>query len=181
MAKIAIIIGSIREGRLGGTIAEWVYSYSQHREHTYSIIDLKEFALPLLTAPEPPISSGKRYSNAEVQRWSDAVDAVNAFIFITPEYNHSVPGAFKNAIDSLGMEWVRKPVALVGYGYGGASGAMQAWRQIFDSKLKLDATEAEVNLDISTVIKDGKFAENDDVNSILAEVLAELESKLPAR
>lgn len=129
--KIGIILGSIREGRNGERIANWVLEQAQQRgDAEYVLIDLKEFDVPLLTAPVPPMMMEKQYGDPGVTRWSQAIDACDAFILVTPEYNHGVPGALKNAVDTLGPEWQGKVVGFVGYGADGALRAIENWRVV---------------------------------------------------
>lgn len=129
--KIGIIIGSIREGRCGASVGEWVLEQAKDREgFDYEIVDLKSFDVPLLTSATVPGAARKKYDSPQVTAWSEAIDACDAFIFVTPEYNHSVPGAFKNAFDSLGSEWTGKAVGFVSYGAEGGVRAVEAWRPI---------------------------------------------------
>ena len=130
--KIGIIVGSIREGRLGLQIGEWIKQQADVRGRAadYVLIDLKGFDVPLFTSATHPMMAKKHYDDARVQAWSDAIDACDAFIFVTPEYNHSVPGAFKNAFDSLGPEWTGKAVGFVSYGAESGVRAVEAWRPI---------------------------------------------------
>ncbi len=115
MATIGIFVGSIREGRLGESVGQWVADAAAKRSGAdYKVLDLKEFNVPLLDAAVVPGAANKQYDDENVTRWSQAVDECDGFIFVTPEYNHSVPGAMKNAFDSLGSEWAGKPVAFVG-------------------------------------------------------------------
>src|SRR5690606_11910969 len=113
-------------------VADWVLEASRGRsgEAAYVSIDLAGLDVPLLTTSVHPMAAGKSYDDAGTQRWSDAVDACDAFVFVTPEYNHGVPGGFKNAVDSLGPEWVGKPVAFVGHGSVSGVRAIEQWRQI---------------------------------------------------
>ncbi|GAB6897417.1 NADPH-dependent FMN reductase [Kineosporia succinea] len=130
--KIGIIVGSVRDGaRRTEAIAKWVLAATDGRtDAEFELIDLKAFDVPLLTSSVVPAAAGKKYESANVQRWSEAVDAVDGFIFVTPEYNHGVPGAFKNAFDSLGAEWASKPVGFVSFGADGGIRAVEQWRQI---------------------------------------------------
>lgn len=129
--KIGIILGSIREGRSGASVAEWVAGRAGSREGaTYELIDLKTFDVPLLTSATVPGAANKQYDDERVTRWSQTIDSYDAFVFVTPEYNHSVPGGLKNAFDSLGGEWANKPVAFVSYGAEGGVRAVEHWRQI---------------------------------------------------
>ncbi|KAA0918559.1 NADPH-dependent FMN reductase [Dietzia sp. ANT_WB102] len=129
--KIGIILGSIREERSGKSVAEWVAEQAQTRQDaTYELIDLKSFDVPLLTSATVPGAAKKKYDDDRVARWSHVIDSFDAFVFVTPEYNHSVPGGLKNAFDSLGSEWSHKPVAFVSYGAEGGVRAVEHWRQI---------------------------------------------------
>lgn len=138
--KIGIVVGSIREGRIGESVANWVAETarkyvaeqdSQNAENAqFDIVDLKSFNVPLLTDPTVPGAAGGKYASPEVQAWADAISSYDAFIFVTPEYNHGVPGAFKNAVDSIFPEWWGKRVGFVGYGAAGGVRAVEQWRQI---------------------------------------------------
>lgn len=129
--KIGIILGSIREGRAGESVAHWVVDQASSREGaTYELVDLKSFDVPLLTSATVPGSANKQYSDERVTRWSQAIDSYDGFVFVTPEYNHGVPGGLKNAFDSLGNEWADKAVAFVSYGAEGGVRSVEHWRQI---------------------------------------------------
>ncbi len=169
--KIGIIVGSIREGRLGLQIGEWIKQQAdvQGRAADYVLIDLKGFDVPLFTSATHPMMAKKHYDDARVQAWSDAIDACDAFIFVTPEYNHGVPGAFKNAVDSLGSEWVGKPYAVVGYGAVGGVRAIENWRSVLANFSMVDIRN-ELNINLFTHFADGAFApnahQNDEVKAL---------------
>ncbi len=128
--KIGIVLGSIRENRFGQQVADWVMEQVAGRDDAeHELIDLKSFDVPLLTSPVHPMRANKQYDSEGTQRWSAAIDACDAYVFVTAEYNHSVPGPFKNAVDSLGPEWVGKPVGFISYGSIGGHRAVEAWRQ----------------------------------------------------
>lgn len=131
--KIGIIIGSVRDGRFGEGVAQWFIPIAKEggpAEVGFEVIDLKEFDLPVLTSATVPGAANKQYDDERVQRWSAAIDACDAFVFITPEYNHGVPGGFKNAFDSIGSEWAQKPVAFVSYGAEKGIRSVEHWRAI---------------------------------------------------
>lgn len=156
--KVGIIVGSIRDGRIGAAAGDFVHRIAAAREGgaEYELIDLDAFDVPLLTSGTHPMMANKQYDDAAVQAWSAAIDACDAYVFVTPEYNHSVPGAMKNAVDSLGGEWVGKPVAFVGYGSVGGVRAIEHWRQII-SNFSMPNVRAEVNLSLFTDWTDGEF------------------------
>lgn len=144
--KIGIVIGSIREGRKGGDVGQWVHELASTRDGVeLELIDLKSFNVPLLTSATVPGAARKRYDSAEVTAWSAAIDACDAFIFVTPEYNHGVPGAFKNAYDSLGNEWLGKPVAFVSYGAESGVRSVENWRTVVANFQQFDV-RAQVSL-----------------------------------
>lgn len=91
-------------------------------------IVLADFDLPLLTSATPPGMANGQYDDERVAAWGRTIAECDAFVFVTPEYNHSLPGAFKNAFDSLGVEWRDKAAAFVGYGAAGGVRAVEAWR-----------------------------------------------------
>ncbi|MDF0529001.1 NAD(P)H-dependent oxidoreductase [Tsukamurella sp. 8F] len=129
--KIGIIIGSVRDGRNGEAVAQWVYKAAEERtDAEFEIIDLKSFGVPVLTSATVPGAANKQYDDPAVTAWSKAIDEHDGFVFVTPEYNHGVPGGFKNAFDSLGSEWAHKTVGFVSYGADGGIRAVEQWRQI---------------------------------------------------
>lgn len=128
--KIGIIIGSVREGRKGAKVAEWVEKSAADRDADYTLIDLAEFDVPVLDWAKVPGAAKKQYEDEKVKAWSAAVDACDGYVFVTPEYNHSVPGGLKNAVDWLGPEWTGKALGLVSYGAESGVRAVEHWRQI---------------------------------------------------
>ncbi|WP_454228756.1 NADPH-dependent FMN reductase [Propioniciclava flava] len=169
--EIGIIVGSIREGRLGLQIGEWIKQQAdvQGRAADYVLIDLKGFDVPLFTSATHPMMAKKHYDDARVQAWSDAIDACDAFIFVTPEYNHGVPGAFKNAVNSLGSEWVGKTYAVVGYGAVGGVRAIENWRSVL-ANFSMVNIRNELNINLFTHFADGAFVpnahQNDEVKAL---------------
>src|SRR5437763_4592190 len=123
MLRVAIIIGSTRPGRKGEAVAHWVYEIAQQRSDAeFELVDIKDFNLPLLDELMSPIMG--QYTNEHTKTWSAKIASFDAYVFVTPEYNHTTSGALKNAIDFLYHEWVNKAAGFVGY--GGASGARAA-------------------------------------------------------
>lgn len=178
MKKIGVILGSIREGRLGAYVAKWFMEEASKREgYEYELLDLAAFDVPLLTSSIVPAAANKNYDNEQVQAWSDAVDSCDAFIFITPEYNHSIPGGFKNAFDALGSEWAGKPVAFVGYGADGGVRAVEAWRVIV-ANFEMHDLRNQVSLGLFTDFANGEFAPREVKANDRARVLEDIERVL---
>src|SRR5258705_438978 len=115
MLKIAIIIGSTRPGRKGEVVAKWAYEIARKRSAAeFELVDIKDFNLPLLDEPMPPFMG--QYHKDHTKAWSAKIASFDAYVFVTPEYNHATSGALKNAIDFLYHEWVNKAAGFVGYG-----------------------------------------------------------------
>jgi NAD(P)H-dependent FMN reductase len=91
-------------------------------------VDIKDFNLPLLDEPVPP-SQGK-YSKEHTKNWAAKVASFDGYVFVTPEYNHGISGALKNAIDFLYAEWNNKAAGFVGYGSAGGARAVEHLRLV---------------------------------------------------
>lgn len=125
---VAVIMGTVRQERQTDRIAQWVCSCITRRpDMSARLIDLRAYPLPFFDEPAPPLSGHCAPAAADFARTLAPADA---FVFVTPEYNHGVPAVLKNALDHLYVEWNRKPMAVVGYGglYGGVRAA-EALRQ----------------------------------------------------
>ena len=167
--KIGIIIGSTRDNRMGASVGEWVMAQTEGRtDATYELVDLADYNLPMLTTAMPPVMLNGQYA-ADVQPWADKIAEFDGFVFVTPEYNHGVPGAFKNAVDSLGSEWVGKPYAVVGYGAVGGVRAIENWRSVLANFSMVDIRN-ELNINLFTHFADGAFVpnahQNDEVKAL---------------
>lgn len=158
--KIGIIVGSIRDGaRKGEAVGKWVAEKAAAHAHVeLELLDLRDFGLPLLTSPTLPMQAGKQYDSDQVTAWSSAVDACDGFVFVTPEHNHGIPGAFKNAVDSLGPEWVGKTVGFVSYGVDGGVRCVEHWRPIVANFQMLDVRQQVVFTVFSDFDVQGGFA-----------------------
>ncbi|WFE36996.1 NAD(P)H-dependent oxidoreductase [Micromonospora sp. WMMD998] len=117
---LAVLVGSVRQPRMGRMIADWFVDHAgRHDGLRTDLVDLAEVPLPL--ADTPP---GGNPASPIAGR----LGAADAFVVVTPEYNHSFPAALKNAIDWHHREWVAKPVGFVSYGAG--SGGIRAVEQL---------------------------------------------------
>lgn len=114
--NVAVIVASTREGRHAPVVAEWLLGEMADRPHLApDVVDLAEIDLParMPSTRHPDVDALRR-----------RIDQADAFIVVTPEYNHSYPASLKHAVDLVGAEWRRKPVAFVSY--GGISGGLRA-------------------------------------------------------
>lgn len=126
--KIGIVIGSIREKRFGEQVGNWAAEQAAARDDAeYEVIDLRSFNVPLFTSATHPAMARGEYGSPEVNAWAEAIRGCDGLVFVTPEYNFSLPGGFKNAFDSI-AEWRGKPIAFISYGSAGGHRAVVAWR-----------------------------------------------------
>src|SRR5688572_22837788 len=129
MLNVAIIIGSTRPGRKAEDVARWVYGIAAKRsDASFEVVDIASFDLPLLDEAVPP--SMGQYAQPHTKAWAAKIATFDAFVFVTPEYNHSTSGALKNAIDYLFREWNDKAAGFVGYGGVGGTRAVEQLRLV---------------------------------------------------
>ena len=144
--KIYIVVGSVREGRTALKVAEWlrqeIESYGFNTIKT-EITDLKAWDLPIFAGANPPLTG--IYDQPKQQEWADYISKGDAFIFISPEYNHGYSPALKNALDYLGKEWRGKPAAYISYGATNGSRSIDQIRQV-GTQLGLVDTNAVVEI-----------------------------------
>lgn len=175
-----IVIGSVRSVRAGLPVGEWVRSQVE-ADGRFEVdwADLRELDLPWMDEPNHP--SKRQYTMPHTIAWSERVDAADAFIFVTPEYNHSYSPALKNAFDYLNQEWWRKPIAFVSYGgLAGGSRGVSAFEPVF---VPLGAVKTTANVEIpfvATMISDGVFTPTEKESAILRKMLDELGTLAPA-
>jgi NAD(P)H-dependent FMN reductase len=140
MIRVAIILGSTRPGRNGEAVARWVHGIAARRTDAQcELVDIKDFDLPLLDEPVPP-SQGK-YSQPHTKAWAAKIASFDAFVFVTPEYNHGTSGALKNAIDFLYREWNNKAAGFVGYGSAGGTRAVESLRLVMGELMVADVRQ----------------------------------------
>ncbi|KAF2078613.1 hypothetical protein CYY_000113 [Polysphondylium violaceum] len=129
--RIQIIIGSTRSARVGDQVGEYVKQVVQENSpsfYEYEIVDLRDHPLPFFD--EVAIPAYKTYAKDHTFKWSSKISEADAFIFVSPEYNGSIPAVLKNAIDFLYQEWKNKPTVIVSYANKGGSGAAANLRAI---------------------------------------------------
>ena len=129
MPKIAIVIGSTRDTRFADIPANWIYEIARKRNGwEVELVDIRDFNLPFFN--EVTINAYAPSRDPNVVRWQKKLTEFDGYIFITAEYNRSVPGSLKNALDQAYVEWNRKPAAAVGYGGTGGARAVEHLRSI---------------------------------------------------
>src|SRR5687768_15235858 len=150
MLKLAIVIGSTRPNRKAEAVAQWVHEIAKRRSNAdveIELVDIKTYELPLLDEGNPP-AMGK-YEKEHTKRWAAKVDSFDAFIFVTPEYNHGTSAALKNALDFVYREWNDKVAGFVAYGSAGGCRAVEQLRLVM-VELQVATVRAQVALSLST-------------------------------
>lgn len=121
--KIGIIVGSTREGNVGKAIGEWVFQQAKLRQGVdYQLIEVSKFKLPML---------GETNEKSGIEQWNQTIGALDGFVFVAAEYNHSITGSLKNALDLAFDPWFNKAAGIVSYGYAGGARAAEHLRGIF--------------------------------------------------
>jgi NAD(P)H-dependent FMN reductase len=127
--KIALIIGSTRATRFADKPAQWMLKQAEARDDMdVELVDLRDFDLPLFD--EPASNKWMPSSDPRAVAWQNKIAQFDGFIFVTAEYNHSINGALKNALDQAYNEWNRKPMGAIGYGGVGAARAIEHLRNV---------------------------------------------------
>jgi NAD(P)H-dependent FMN reductase len=122
--KLGIIVGTTRQNRQTLKQGKWVFKTAQAMEGVEAeLVDLKDYPMPFFDEPISPRYNPKREIDPAVKPWLDKMDSFDAYVFVTAEYNHSIPGVLKNAIDYITWEMLRKPVAIASHGAAGGARA----------------------------------------------------------
>ncbi|RQX09033.1 NADPH-dependent FMN reductase [Micromonospora ureilytica] len=187
--RIGLIMGSTRPGRRGAAVARWVMEVAERHEAVRAgdavvhLVDLAEQALPLLDEPVPALFGD--YRHPHTRRWAAVVDGCDAFVFVTPDYNRSIPAALKNGIDYLYAEWNDKVAGVLSYGVQGGDRAADHLRAIL-AEVRTVVVPTGVALSIFTDFdfteadpgdrNAGRFAPRDgreaELSTMLGEVVA---------
>ncbi|AZA13113.1 NADPH-dependent FMN reductase [Corynebacterium choanae] len=176
---IGIFVGSIRDKRTSPAIGQWVHQVASDLvdtdslSATFAIVDLQDHPVPPLTDELPPKARDGQYPDPQVARWAETVKAFDGFVFISPEYNASIPGTMKNAFDSIYVEWQEKPVSFVGFGSTGASTALKHWHDVVN-RVGMAHTGEDVLLTFADDFADHKPAPRDSQRQTLTAQLRAL-------
>jgi NAD(P)H-dependent FMN reductase len=151
----------MRPGRIGGTIANWIFDVARGLEHfEVELTDLVEFKLPLYDEPHHPMR--RQYQHEHTKSWSKHVNRADAFVFVTPEYNYGPPPSLLNALDYLYFEWNYKPAGFVSYGGVSAGMRSSARAAMTATTLRMMPIPETVGLpNVMAQLKDGAFAANE--------------------
>ena len=142
--RIAVILGTTRDSRFGETPAHWITERAKARgDWDVEFVDLKDFDLPLFN--EMASNAWMPSEDPAARKWQETVGKFDGFIFVTPEYNRSITGALKNALDQAYVEWNRKAFGIVSYGSVGGTRAAEHLRTI-GIELQMASTRSAVHI-----------------------------------
>ena len=175
MINIAIVTGSTRPGRNNEAVARWTFDVAKKcKDAEFELVDIADYHLPLLDEPLPP--SMGQYSRPHTKKWAAKIGSFDAFVFVTPEYNHGISGALKNAIDYLFAEWNNKAAGFVSYGSASGARAVEQLRLVL-AEMQIATVRNQVLLSMYTdfenfsVFKPSATKEQ-SVNDMLDQVIA---------
>lgn len=130
--KISVIVGSTRPNRFSEKPAAWIFEEAKKREGVkMELLDLRDYPLPFYDEPISPsqVQDGA-YTKPEVRTWAEKIKASDAFIIVSPEYNHGYPAVLKNSLDYIYTEWNNKAVGFVSYGSVAGGRAVEQLRLV---------------------------------------------------
>lgn len=175
MPKLNVIVASTRPGRIGYPVGQWFAELAkQHGGFEVELVDLAEVNLPMYDEPNHPRLG--QYEHEHTKSWSASVGAAEAFVFVTPEYNHGIAAPLKNALDYLHNEWQYKPVGFVSYG-GVSAGtrAVQMTKQVVAAlKMTPVAEVVAIPFVMQFLDEDGAIEANEVMESAAKAMLDEL-------
>ena len=174
-AKLQIVVASTRPGRIGLPVGEWFHDQAlAHGAFDVQWVDLSEWNLPFMDEPHHPRL--RKYTHDHTRRWSALIDSADAFVMVTPEYNHSFNAPLKNAIDYLIHEWAYKPVGFVSYGgLSAGTRAVQMLKPILSDLNMTPVPEAVLIPFVSQLMSDGRFVPPDSFAQAAQVMLSQIE------
>ncbi|HVO86314.1 MAG TPA: NADPH-dependent FMN reductase [Candidatus Binatia bacterium] len=179
--KLQVIVGATRPGRVTNKMAKWVAAEAKNLPDTeVEVVDLVDYPLPFFNEPISPRFNPERKPTADVKKWIDKIAQADAYVFVTPEYNHSMPGVLKNAFDFLTWELVKKPTTIASHGtVGGARAAMhlkevlsEARSVVIPSQVAIAGMSDKINEagELSAELKDQPYGPQTSLKNALAEL-----------
>ena len=174
MLNLQIINASTRSGRSGHLVSEWFFEFARrHGNFDIQLIDLAEVGLPLFDEPRHPRLG--QYEHAHTKAWSAIVEQADAYVFVTPEYDHAPPASLINALQYLVHEWAYKPVGFVSYGgVSGGTRSVQMTKPIVTALKMMPIPEAVHIPFVTKSIQDGRFNAGDVQEQAARTMLDEL-------
>ena len=151
MPRSAVIIGSTRDTRFADKPAQWIFDVANSRDDMeVELLDIRDFDLPFFN--EPASNMWMPTSDPNAVRWQKKLAEFDGYVFVTSEYNRSIPASLKNALDQAYVEWVKKPAAIVAYGSAGGVVAATHLRAIH-IELQMVPVRASVHIGGSEFMK----------------------------
>ncbi|EYF08482.1 NADPH-dependent FMN reductase [Chondromyces apiculatus] len=157
---VGVILASVREGRRGEALATWIAGLLAERPGvTAEILDLRDWPLQVYARSVGTRVAEAQYEAEELEaRWMKKLTGLDAFVIVTPEFNHSYPGNLKNALDIVSTPWNHKPVTFVSYGYSSAGARAVEQLRLVTIELRMIPIRDELNLPIGAYEADAQGA-----------------------
>lgn len=164
--KLGIIVGTTRTGRVSDRVAKWVAQEAQGvQDVEVEVLDLKDYPMPFFDEPASPRYNPNRQPAPEVQQFLSKVASFDAYVYVTAEYNHSVSGVLKNAIDYLTYEMTHKPAGIVSHGsVGGARAAEQLKLILLEAQAAVIPHATTVSFAGNVIDEEGNLNEEQKAN-----------------
>lgn len=155
--RIGIIVGTTREGRFADTPLNWLVDIARKRaDADFEVVDLRDYPMPFFEEKGSPFYVPP--SNDVARKWGEKINSLDGYVFITAEYNHSISGVLKNALDYVYREFNRKPATFLSYGGSGGTRAVEHLRHIL-AELQVASLKWNVSLGMAEmlgILREGK-------------------------
>ena len=175
MPSILVVTGSVRPNNVNEKVVPHVVAQIEKQGSTAVVADLKALDLPFFDGPISPASPDYVPTGEGVIEWTKLVTEADGVVFVTPEYNHTLTPVQLNAIDWIATPLTDKPVALVGYGWGGASLAHATAHEVLGVQLKVKLGNIPTNLYFTKDLSpDGAVLDQPAVDEKIATTVTEL-------
>lgn len=176
LPKIALIIGSTRQTRFADKPAQWLLKEAQKRtDMDIELVDLRDFDLPLFD--EAASNAWMPSSDERAVKWQEKMAEFDGYIFVVAEYNRSITGALKNALDQAYTEWNRKPMSAIAYGAMGGTRALEHLRTIA-VELQMVPTRNAVHIGGSDFFAVHPLGQNNEIDTIADHLMPSVEATL---
>lgn len=151
--NIKVIIGSTRQQRFSEKPAHWIYEEAKKKEGVnIELLDLRDYPMPFFDEPMSPSMAQGKHANEVVEKWAQKIKEADAYIIVTPEYNHGYSAVLKNAMDYLYHEWNRKPVGFVSYGSASGARSVEQLRMVA-VELQMAPIRSAIHIPVEMLMK----------------------------
>ena len=174
--KIALIIGSTRATRFADKPAQWLLAQAQKRtDMEIELVDLRDYDLPLFD--EAASNLWMPSSDERAVKWQQKMAEFDGYIFVVAEYNRSITGALKNALDQAYTEWNRKPMSAIAYGGTGGTRALEHLRTLA-VELQMVPTRNAIHIGGSDFIAVHPMGQNAEIDTIADHLMPSVQATL---